>query len=83
MIEAVFAGALVMVGIVSLVVFLTLAVLYSSPTELYISGYYFAVQIIVAVALIGIGTYLVFVIFWKVSISDERRNAIVSRGRRV
>lgn len=78
--EAILAGALVMIGIVLLVVFLTLAVLYSSPTELYISGVYFAVQIITALSLIAIGTYRVLVTFWKVGASAERRSAIVSRA---
>ena len=80
MTEAILAGALVLIGMVLLVVFLTLAVLYSSPTELYISGYYFAVQIIVSISLISIGAYLVVAIFWKVGASDERRNAIVARA---
>jgi len=80
MTEAVLAGALVLIGTVLLVVFLTLAVLYSTRTGLYISGYYFAVQIIVAVSLIAIGTYLVLLTFWKVGASDERRNAIVARA---
>ena len=79
MTEAILAGALVMIGIVLLVVFLTLAVLYSSRTKLYISGGYFAIQIIAAVSLIAIGTYRVLVTFWKVGASAKRRSAIVSR----
>lgn len=80
MTEAVLAGALVLIGVVLLVVFLTLAVLYSTPTKLYISGGYFAIQIIAAVSLIAIGTYRVLVTFWKVGASAERRSAMVSRA---
>ena len=68
-----------MIGVVLLVVFLTLAVLYSTPTKLYISGGYFAIRIISAISLIAIGTYRVLVTFWKVGASVERRSAIVSR----
>lgn len=78
--EALFAGSLVIAGIVLFVVFLTWAVLYSTPTELYISGYSFAVQIVLALSLIVIGMYRVLVTIWKVGASDERRNAIVARA---
>ncbi len=78
--EALFAGAIVVTGVALLVIFLTLAVLNSTPDQLYTSVGFFLVQLLVAVGLIVVGTYCVAKIFWKVAASEERRSAIVSRA---
>ena len=80
MTEVVLAATLLLIGIVVLIVSITLAVQYSSPTELYISIWTFALQLLVGIALASIGIYRVLVTFWKVGASAERRGAIVSRA---
>ena len=78
--ESVLAASLVLIGVVLLAVFATMAVLYSTPDQLYISTWLFAAQLLVAVALIGVGSYLVVTTLWKVSVSPERRDAIKSQA---
>ena len=73
MTEVVLAATLLLIGIVVLIVSITLAVQYSSPTELYISIWTFALQLLVGIALASIGIYRVLVTFWKVGASAERR----------
>jgi hypothetical protein len=75
-----FAALLVLVGIILLAIFVTMAVLYSTPDQLYISLVTFCVQIGCSLALIALGTYFVIACLWKVSVSEERRNAIVARA---
>ena len=78
--EAVFAAALFLAGIVLLVVSLTLAVLYSTPRGLYISLNIFVLQITLSAALVGIGTYWIARLLWRVGVSAERRGAIATRA---
>lgn len=78
--ETGFAAALLLSGVVVLALFLTLAVLYSTPAGLYISIGHFSLQLIVATIMIGIGAYRIVWLLWKVGVSAERRGAIVSRA---
>ena len=80
MTEVVLAATLLLIGIVVVIISITLAVQYSSPTELYISIWTFVLQLIVGFALASIGFYWVISTFWKVGASAERRGAIVSRA---
>ena len=79
-IEALFGSILFVLGSMLLAVFITLAVIYSSPVELYISVWAFSLQITVSVGLILIGIYQMASLFWKNSASQERRNALVNRA---
>ncbi len=79
-IEAIFGALLLVLGVVLLASFITLAVIYSSPSELYVSVWSFALQLIVAVALIAIGGYQMISTAWQTGASAERRGAIVSRA---
>ncbi len=74
------AAALLLFGVVVLALFLTLAVLYSTPSGLYISVGQFSLQLIVACLMIGIGAYWIVWMLWKVGVSAERRGAIVSQA---
>ncbi len=78
--ETIVSAALVVIGVVMLATFVTLAVIYSSPDQLYISVWYFVVQLIVAIGLILIGSYMILSTLWKVGASVERREALVSRA---
>lgn len=78
--EAVFAAALMLVGVVCFVVSITLAVLKSTPDSLYISVWFLALQILVAVSLIAIGAFLIARLLWRVGVSAERRGALASRA---
>ncbi len=74
------AAALLLFGVVVLALFLTIAVLYSTPAGLYISVGQFSLQLIVASLMIGIGAYRIVWMLWKVGVSAERRGAIVSQA---
>lgn len=79
--EALMSAALLLIGIMTLVIAVTLAVIYWTPAEgLYISVWFFVLQLVVGIVLIVIGTYSVLVNIWKVSVSAERREAIASRA---
>jgi len=78
--EAVFAAALMFVGVVCFVVSITLAALKSTPESLYISVWFLALQILVAISLIAIGTFLIVRLLWQVGVSAERRGALASRA---
>lgn len=79
-VEAIFAAALMLVGVVCFVVSITLAVLKSSPDGLYISVWFLALQILVALSLIAIGSFLIARLLWQVGVSAERRGALASRA---
>ena len=78
--EALFAAALMFVGVVCFVVSITLAVLRSTNGSLYISVWFLALQILVAISLIVIGAFLIGRLLWQVGISAERRGALASRA---
>jgi hypothetical protein len=78
--EAVVAAALLLLGVAMLAIALTLAVLYSTPDRLYISVWSFALQLLLATMLIGIGAYRIIATLWKVGASAERRGAIANRA---
>ena len=79
-VEAVFAAALMLVGVVCFVVSITLAVLKSTPDSLYISVWFLVLQILVAISLIVIGSFLIARLLWQVGVSAERRGALASRA---
>ncbi len=74
------AATMLMFGVIGLALSLTLAVIYSTSSELYISVGYFSLQLVVSFVLIGLGSYGIISLLWKVGVSDERRGAIVSRA---
>ena len=78
--EALFAAALMFVGVVCFVVSITLAVLRSTQGSLYISVWFLALQILVAISLIAIGSFLIGRLLWQVGASAERRGALASRA---
>lgn len=82
-IEATMAAILIVGGVILLVATVTSNLLQSSPPDFYSKLLYFALQPILAVAMIGIGGYMVFNALWKVGASEERRSDIVSRAGRL
>lgn len=79
--EASLAAALLLAGVVTLVVSLTLAVLNWTPEYgLYISTGFFILQLVLAIVLIAIGTYCIARLLWHVGVSAERRGAIATRA---
>ena len=78
--EAIAAGLLVLAGVIFLAVTLTLNVLLSTPEQVYISAGYLLLRIVLAVALIAIGCYYIAGLLWNVSVSKERREALVNRA---
>ena len=78
--EAIVAGLIVLAGIVLLAVTITLNVLLSTPGEMYISAGSLSLRIVLAVAMIAIGCYYIIGLLWKVSVSRERREALVNRA---
>ncbi len=78
--EAIVAGLIVLAGIVLLAATITLNVLLSTPGEMYISAGYLSLRIALAVAMIAIGCYYIIGLLWKVSVSRERREALVNRA---
>lgn len=79
-IEATIAAVLMLLGVILLVATVTANVLQSAPTEFYSKLLYFVLQPLLAVSMIGIGTFLVINALWKVGASAERRSVIVSKA---
>ena len=78
--EAIVAGVIVLAGIVLLAVTITLNVLLSTPEQMYISAGYLSLRVVLAVAMIAIGCYYIIGLLWNVSVSRERREALVNRA---
>ncbi len=79
--EAVLGAALLLAGVICFVVSITLAVLRSTPeATLYISVWFFVAQILVAVSLVGVGSYWIVRLLWQVGVSAERRGALTTRA---
>ncbi len=79
--EALLLTALLLTGVVLLVISLTLAALkWTQDGELYTSVGFFALQLFVALFLIGIGTYFIARLLWHTGVSLERRGALASRA---
>ena len=78
--EAGFAAALLLAGVVLLVLIITLAVLQPESKWLNDSVEVFSLQLLLAAALIGIGSSWIARLIWHVGVSAERRGAIASRA---
>jgi hypothetical protein len=79
--EALLVTALLLTGVILFVVSLTLAVLnWTQLGGLYVSPGFFALQLILSLVLIGIGTFCIARILWHVGVSAERRGAIATRA---
>ncbi len=76
--EATLAAVLIVVGVVMLVIVITLNVKFSTPTQLYMTVPYLVLQLLLALAMIGIGTYRVLNSLWHAGASAERRGAMVA-----
>lgn len=79
-VEASFAAALLLAGVVSLVLNITLAVIQPASERLDVSVELFSVQLLLSVGLIGIGSSWIAKLLWHVGVSAERRGAIASRA---
>jgi hypothetical protein len=82
--ESILAASLLLSGVVFLVTVLTLTF---RDKSLGVDGagesidwYYLSLQMLVAVALIGVGTWRIVWLLWKVGVSAERRSAIVKKA---
>jgi hypothetical protein len=75
--EVLLASAFVLAGVVMLVAVITLNVVDSTPERLYMPVTYLVLQLLLAVTLIGIGTYRLIVSLWMFIASAERRGALV------
>lgn len=79
--EATLAAALLLAGVVLFVISSTLAVLNWTPSGgLYISTGFFVLQLLMALVLVGIGTFCIARLLWHVGVSAERRGAIATRA---
>lgn len=80
--EAVVAAALVLFGVLLLVAQIALTLLLATPEGLYFGsmGFYVA-RILIAIALITIGCFLIVRLIWQVGVSAERRGALASRAK--
>lgn len=78
--EAFLSAGLLLLGIITVVISVTLAVVYWSPDGLYTSIWFFVLQLVIGVVLTVIGAYCVLMNIWKFSVSAERRGAIVTRA---
>ncbi len=79
-IEATLAAILIVLGVTLLVTTVTFYFLHSVPSDFYSQLLYFVLQPLLAAAMFGIGSFLVFNALWKVGASAERRNAIAARA---
>jgi len=77
---AVLASLLILVGVVWLAASVTLFTVSSGGESSYMTVPFFILQLLLSVAMIGIGTYLVMISMWKVSASVERRGALLSQA---
>lgn len=80
MVEAAFAAALLLAGVVLLVLNITLAVIQPASQRLHVSVEVFSLQLILSAALIVIGASWIAWLLWHVGVSAERRGAIASRA---
>ncbi|MEM9413414.1 MAG: hypothetical protein AAGA30_20065 [Planctomycetota bacterium] len=81
--EAIIATALILLGTILLVSFVTLNVISPLPEETYGWLLNIVVKPLVAMTMIGIGIFMVFNAVFKVAASAERRGAIVSTANQV
>ena len=77
---AVLASILILIGVIWLVVSVTLFVVYSTDQSFYMTVPFFILQLLLSVAMIGIGAYLVMISMWKVGASVERRGALITQA---
>ena len=80
---AMLASILILFGVIWLVTTVTLVALYSTSQALYMTVPFFILQLLLAIAMIGIGTYLVVISMWKLSGSVERRGALISQANEI
>ena len=82
--ESVLSASLLLFGVIFLATVLTLTLRDKSVgadgLPVPIDWYYFSMQMLVAVALIGVGIWRVVWLLWKVGVSAERRSAIVKQA---
>ncbi len=82
--ESVLSASLLLSGVIFLVTVLTLTFRNRSAvtgeTSAPVDWNYFSLQMLVAVALIGVGIWRIVWLLWKVGVSAERRSAIVKKA---
>ena len=74
------ASILILIGVVWLVASVTLVMVNSTAQTSYMTVPFFILQLLLSVAMIGIGAYLVMISMWKVSASVERRGALITQA---
>lgn len=74
------AGLLVIAGVVLLAVTVTVTAMHPAPDPQAIPIGYLWLRIILATALITIGSYFITTLLWRVGISRERRESLVNRA---
>lgn len=79
-VQASAAAVLILAGVVWLASAITVVVLYSTPESSYLSLPFFALHLLLALALIGIGGYLAFISLWQVGATEERRRVLVDQA---
>lgn len=80
MTQAFLGASLLVTGVVLLAIFITLSVVFYEPGEPYVPLWTLALQILVGLGLILVGTYQMLSTLWRVGASQERRRALVSRA---
>ena len=81
--EATIASVLILLGVILLVAFVTINILSPLPADLYSWLLNIFVKPLVAIAMFGLGAFMVFNAIFKVATSAERRGAIVSTANQV
>ena len=77
---AMLASILILIGVIWLVASVTLVMVNSTAQSSYMTVPFFILQLLLSVAMIGIGAYLVMISMWKVSASVERRGALITQA---
>ena len=75
--EAIFALTLILVGVVLIAVATTLQIQFSTEKDPFFSTWVLIVQLVIAIALLVLGSHRIAMMFIKVGFSVERRRAIV------
>lgn len=81
--EATIASILILAGVISLAVFITVNWLSPTPTDFYTWILDYFLKPLVAIAMGVIGVTMVFRAIWAVGVSAERRGALVSRANQL
>ena len=82
-IEAIIASVLILAGVVLLAIFITVNVISPLPADFYTWLLAVFLKPLIAIAMIGLGSFMIFNAIWKTGVSTERRGAIVSKANQL